>query len=68
MQHGGHVVQTHRLNLCTPLHTAARGGHVEVVRYVGVICRLQMCTFKVVRYIALFVEMGFQGILPFSTT
>ncbi len=26
-------MKRHPLNLCTPLHTAARGGHTDVIRY-----------------------------------
>ena len=34
IQHGGDVVRYHRLNLSTPLHQAARGGHEEIVKLV----------------------------------
>lgn len=30
---GGHVTHAHQVSKSTPLHVAARGGHVEVVRY-----------------------------------
>lgn len=41
-QLGGHVVRSHTFTKNTPLHTAARGGHLEVVRYVYVHCTQYM--------------------------
>ena len=32
---GGHVTRRHTLSRCTPLHVAARGGHMGVVRFVA---------------------------------